>query len=49
LYAAKEQSISLETDILGTLKTTVTALPAEFKDAKINNIANEILVLAEHT
>jgi phospholipase A-2-activating protein len=49
LYAAREQANPLEMGPVGTLKTIVAALPAEFKDAKINNIANEILVLAEHT
>jgi len=49
LYAAREQTIPLEMGTFGTLKTIVAALPAEFKDVKINNVANEILVLAEHT
>ncbi|KAF8274866.1 phospholipase A-2-activating protein [Lactarius quietus] len=49
LYAAKEQMISFEVGTVSALKTIVSALPAEFKDAKIINIVNEILVLTEHT
>ncbi|KAI9466370.1 WD40-repeat-containing domain protein [Lactarius psammicola] len=49
LYAAKEQTISFEAGTVGNLKTIVAALPTEFKDAKINDIVNEILALAEHT
>jgi len=49
LYAAREQTISLEIGTVGALKTIVAALPAEFKDAKIINTVNEVLVLAEHT
>ncbi len=47
LYAAKEQAISIEASTVGVLKTIVAALPAEFKDAKVNDIVNEILALAE--
>ncbi|KAH9043072.1 WD40-repeat-containing domain protein [Lactarius pseudohatsudake] len=49
LYAAREQTISFEVDTVSALKTIVAALPTRFKDAKINNIVNEILGLAEHT
>ncbi|KAI9446298.1 WD40-repeat-containing domain protein [Lactarius indigo] len=48
LYAAREQTISFEVDTVGALKTIVAALPTAFKDAKINDIVNEILGLAEH-
>jgi len=49
LYAAREQTIPFEEGTVGALKTMVTALPAEFKNAKINDIVNEILALVEHT
>jgi phospholipase A-2-activating protein len=53
LYAAREQTNSFEVGIevgtVGALKTIVAALPAEFKDAKINNVVNEVLALSEHT
>lgn len=49
LYAAREKMVSFEVGTVAALKTIVAALPARFKDAKINDIVNEILALAEHT
>ncbi|KAI0302198.1 WD40-repeat-containing domain protein [Russula brevipes] len=45
LYAAREQSISFEVATINALKTTVSELPALFKDARINDIVNEALTL----
>jgi len=45
LYAAKEQTVSLEAAIIITLKTAVEELPAHFKDSRIDGIVSEILAL----
>ena len=45
LYAARGRSTSFEAATINDLKTTVTELPSQFGDARINEIAKEILTL----
>jgi len=45
LYAARAQTTSLEAATVSSLKATVAELPTQFGDARINEIANEILTL----
>ncbi|KAI9458262.1 phospholipase A-2-activating protein [Russula earlei] len=45
LYAVKERKFSLDAAIINALKPTVEELPAQFKDARIHEIVNEILAL----
>jgi len=45
LYAVRAQVASLEAATISSLKATVAELPAQFGDARINEIVNEILTL----
>ncbi|KAI0006182.1 WD40-repeat-containing domain protein [Russula compacta] len=45
LYAAREQTASVEEATINALKTTVAELPAQFQDARINGIVSEVLTL----
>ncbi|KAH9996848.1 phospholipase A-2-activating protein [Russula vinacea] len=45
LYAAREQPTSFEVETISNLKATVTELPSQFRDARINEIVREILTL----
>jgi phospholipase A-2-activating protein len=45
LYAAREQPTSFEAATTSNLKTTVTELPGQFRDPRINEIVREILTL----
>jgi len=45
IFAAREQTVSLEGAVTVTLKTAVEELPDHFKDSRVYNIVSEILAL----